>query len=165
MGSGLATTGLLAFRPAAVLRRLRGPGLVLGVALGGLAWAALAPVEADTRDELFEIPHGTWSRRMAGDKVEILPDTVRLRLGLNDVLLLKNLDDVPQVFGPVLIMPGQSFRLPFEVATTYSFACTAHASGQMNVIVEPGLARGWQTLRWRVNRLAHKAGWPPAKTT
>ena len=75
---------------------------------------------------------------MAGDKVEILPDTIRLTLGVNDVLLLRNLDDVPQVFGPTLIMPGQSFRLPFEVASTYSFACTAHASGQLSVIVEPG---------------------------
>ena len=53
------------------------------------------------------------------------------------MLLLRNLDEVPQIFGPVLIMPGQSFRLPFDVASTYSFACTAHASGQMSVIVEP----------------------------
>ena len=67
---------------------------------------------------------------MAGDKVEILPDAIRLTLGINDVLLLRNLDDVPQVFGPALIMPGQSFRLPFEVASTYSFACTAHAKGR-----------------------------------
>ena len=86
---------------------------------------------------------------MAGDKVEILPDTIRLTLGINDVLLLRNLDDVPQVFGPALIMPGQSFRLPFEVASTYSFACTAHAKGAMSVIVDPGPAKGWPTLRWR----------------
>ena len=45
------------------------------------------------------------------------------------MLLLRNLDEVPQQFGPVLIMPGQSFRLPFEVASTYSFDCSAHASG------------------------------------
>ena len=57
---------------------------------------------------------------MAGDKVEILPDEIRLTLGLNDVLLLRNLDDVPQVFGPTLIMPGQSFRLPFELASSTS---------------------------------------------
>jgi hypothetical protein len=50
---------------------------------------------------------------MAGDKVEILPPTITLTLGLNDVLLLRNADDVPQTFGPALIMPGQSFRLPF----------------------------------------------------
>jgi hypothetical protein len=122
-------------------------------ALAATLWAALAPIQLSTRDELFEIPAGTYARRMAGDKVEILPDTIRLALGANDVLLLRNLDEVPQVFGPVLIMPGQSFRLPFETASTYSFACTAHASGQMNVIVDPELSPGWATLRWRLHRL------------
>jgi len=126
---------------------LAAAGLVIA-----LAWAALAPIEPASRDQLFEIPPGTWARRMAGDKVEILPDTVRLTLGIKDVLLLRNLDDVPQVFGPALIMPGQSFRLPFEVASTYSFACTAHAKGAMSVIVEPGPAKGWPTLRWRALR-------------
>ena len=125
--------------------------LVLG-ALGVIAWAALAPVNPATREQLFEIPKGTYARRMAGNAVEILPDTIRLTLGVKDVLLLRNLDEVPQVFGPALIMPGQSFRLPFEVASTYSFACTAHASGQMNVIVEPGPQGPWQTLRWRVRQ-------------
>lgn len=120
----------------------------LGLALLA-AWAAWAPIRLDTRDELFEIPRGTWARRMAGDKVEILPDRIDLTLGLNDVLLLRNLDDVPQQFGPVLIMPGQSFRLPFEVASTYSFDCSAHASGQMSVVVAPNPARGLQALRWR----------------
>lgn len=127
--------------------------LALLVAASVLAtWAAFAPVSVASRDELFAIPHGTWARRMAGDKVEILPTTIRLTLGLNDVLLLRNLDEVPQVFGPALIMPGQSFRLPFEVASTYSFACTAHASGQLQVVVEPTPEPGWPTLRWRLRR-------------
>ena len=123
---------------------------------GGLGWAALAPIERASREELFEIPHGTWARRMAGEKVEILPDTIRLTLGVNDVLLLRNADAVPQAFGPALIMPGQSFRLPFSIASTYSFACSAHATGQLNVIVEPTPARGWETLRWRWRQLTGK---------
>ena len=125
---------------------------MLMVLAAALVWSALAPVRPPTRDELFEIPPGTFARRMAGDKVEILPDTIRLTLGANDVLLLRNLDEVPQVFGPALIMPGQSFRLPFETASTYSFACSAHASGQMSVIVDPALEAGWPTLRWRLRR-------------
>ena len=117
-------------------------------------WAAYWPLETATRDELFEIPHGTYARRMAGEKLEILPDRIDLTLGLNDTLLLRNLDEVPQQFGPVVIMPGQSFRLPFAVASTYGFACSAHASGQLAVIVEPHPAPGWETLRWRLRRLA-----------
>jgi len=143
----------------------RGGLLLLVVALAVLAWAALAPLSVGSRDALFEIPAGTFARRMAGDKVEILPDTIRLTLGLDDVLLLKNLDDVPQVFGPALIMPGQSFRLPFEQASTYSFACSAHASGQMSVVVDPHPAAGWPTLRYRWRQLQRLAGWPAEKAS
>ncbi len=120
--------------------------------LGPLAWAAFAPVPAGPREELFEIPRGTWARRMSGDPVEILPAEIHLTLGVRDVLLLRNLDEVPQMFGPTLMMPGQSFRLPFEVASSYQFACTAHASGQMTVVVEPQPLSPWARLRWRAGR-------------
>ncbi len=114
-----------------------------------IAWAAIAPIHVDSREALFEIPKGTWARRMAGNKVEILPSKIRLTLGARDILLLRNLDDVPQVFGPILIMPGQSFSLPFELASSYQFACTAHASGQMTIVVDPMPMPGWSRLRWR----------------
>ena len=141
------------------MRRARWGALaVLALVMAATAWAAFAPLRSDSRDALFEIPKGTYARRMAGDKVEILPDTIGLTLGLNDVLLLRNLDDVPQVFGPALIMPGQSFRLPFEQASTYSFACTAHASGQMNIVVAPHPAPGWPTLRYRWQQWRRQAG-------
>ena len=127
--------------------------LMAGCALGLTAWAALTPVSSPSRDETFEIPKGTWARRMAGDPVEILPDEIRLTLGVKDILVLMNQDDVPQIFGPTLMMPGQSFRLPFAQASSYQFACTAHASGQMTVVVEPFPATPWARLRWRVREL------------
>lgn len=113
------------------------------------AWAAFAPLDVASREALFEIPRGTWARRMAGDPVEILPATIRLTLGLQDRLELRNLDEVPQMFGPTLMMPGQSFRLPFAKAGIYDFACTAHASGQMRIIVDPYPATPWARLAWR----------------
>ena len=121
-----------------------------GAALAVLGWAGFAPIEVPTHEELFEIPKGTYARRMAGDKVEILPSQIRLTLGLNDVLLLRNLDDVPQVFGPTLMMSGQSLRLPFEKASRYDFACTAHASGQMTILVEDEPVMPWSKIHWRL---------------
>jgi len=118
--------------------------------LAVLGWAGFAPLKVPSHEELFEIPKGTFARRMAGDKVEILPSRIRLTLGLNDVLLLRNLDDVPQVFGPSIMMSGQSLRLPFEKAAEYQFACTAHASGQMTIVVEPEPVMPWAKVRWRV---------------
>jgi hypothetical protein len=132
----------------------RGSLIVLAVAaLGAVAWAALTPVTFASREETFEIPKGTWARRMAGNKVEILPSRIFLTLGIRDVLLLKNLDDVPQIFGPTLMMPGQNFRLPFEVASRYQFACTAHASGQMTVVVDEQPDTAWRRLVWRTRRI------------
>jgi hypothetical protein len=120
--------------------------------LGLVAWAAFAPIAVQSNEEIFEIPKGTWARRMSGDPVEILPDTIRLTLGVKDVLVLRNLDDVPQIFGPTLMMPGQNFRLPFAVASSYDFACTAHASGQMRIIVDPFPQTPWARLVWRVRQ-------------
>ena len=64
-------------RPARVIAVV-----VFAAALGATAWAALAPVRFASREAVFEIPEGTWARRMAGDDVEILPAQVRLTVGL-----------------------------------------------------------------------------------
>ena len=125
--------------------------------LGGLGWAALAPIDEAPHEAVFEIPRGTSARRMAGANVAIFPQTIRLTLGLKDVLVLRNADDVPHIFGPTLILPGQSFRLPFSMASTYSFECSAHPNGGLSVIVQPGPARGWQRLGWRWRRLTNAA--------
>jgi hypothetical protein len=133
--------------------------LLVSIALGAAAWAALTPIRAESRDVIFEIPKGTWARRMAGNKVEILPSKIHLTLGLKDILVLKNMDDVPQIFGPTLMMPGQSFRLPFAVASDYQFACTAHASGQMTVTVEPMPESAWARVWWRLRTLREHGWW------
>jgi hypothetical protein len=130
---------------------------LLLLVLGGLAWAAFAPLPVVSRDQLFEIPPGTHAHRMAGQHVEILPQTIRLTLGAKDVLVFKNSDSAPHIFGPTLIMPGQSLSLPFSVASTYSFQCTAHPNGQLNVVVDPEPVAGWQRVRWRWRTLTGTA--------
>lgn len=128
---------------------------MLALALAGMLCIGLVPIHTRSRDQVFEIPKGTWARRMSGDKVDILPDHIRLTIGLRDILVLRNHDVVPQIFGPTLMMPGQSFRLPFERAAEYQFACTAHASGQMIIVVEPNPVTPWARLLWRARELFH----------
>lgn len=127
--------------------------LVVSVAVA-LMGAALVPVRVDSRDQVFEIPMGTWARRYAGGNVEILPQRMQLAMGVRDVLVLRNLDEVPQIFGPTLIMPGQSLRLPFSSPGEFQFACTAHVSGQMTVVVDEGVSAPWPRLRYRLAKLA-----------
>jgi hypothetical protein len=56
------------------------------------------------------------------------------------------------------MMPGQSFRLPFEQAAQYQFACTAHTSGQMTITVDPYPATPWARIRWRTRALLASLG-------
>jgi hypothetical protein len=126
--------------------------------LVGSVCVACWPLDYVSREEIFEIPDGTWARRMSGDLVSILPDHIYLALGVRDILVLRNLDAVPQIFGPTLIMPGQSFKLPFELASDYQFVCTAHASGQMTVVVDAEPVAGWQRLQWRIIKFGRKIG-------
>jgi hypothetical protein len=70
-------------------------------------------------------------------------------MGVKDVLVMRNQDDVPQLFGPVLIMPGQSFQLPFRRASEYLFTCPLHTSGLLTIVVEPMPEPGWARLWWR----------------
>ena len=127
--------------------------MLLSLLIDAVALAAFVPVQFPSKEEVFEIPTGTWARRMSGEKIEILPQAVYLALGVRNVLVLRNLDTVPQMFGPTLIMPNQSFSLPFDLASDYEFACTAHLNGQMKVIVDPEPTPGWQRLSWRATNL------------
>jgi hypothetical protein len=132
------------------MRNAKRLAMVLAVlVVGGLVWASLWPLSSGSREQLYQIPRGTSERRLAGEDLDILPHTIRLTLGQKDVLALKNNDAAPHIFGPTLIMPGQTFRLPFTTASTNSFVCTAHADGQLTVVVDPEPTPGWQRLRWR----------------
>ena len=134
-------------------------GALALMAFGAAAWAALTPVESDSNEQVYVIPKGTWARRMAGENLEVLPSEIHLTIGIKDVLVLRNEDDVPQLFGPVLIMPGQSFQLPFRVASRYQFLCTLHTSGQLEVIVAAMPEPGWARLQWRAAAIARSAVW------
>jgi len=138
---------------------LRAAGIAALLLVTALTAVALQPIRAPTHEQLFEIPKGTWARRMAGARVEILPAELHLTLGVRDILVLHNLDDVPQQFGPILLMPGQTFRMPFTMAASYQFACTAHLSGQMSIVVEPNPATPWARLSWRVNNYLRSGRW------
>jgi len=133
-------------------RYLLAAGLV-SVAACAAAWGALTPVYADSKELVYVIPKGTWARRMAGENLQVLPAEIHLTLGVKDILVLRNDDDVPQLFGPVLIMPGQSFQLPFSRASMYQFVCSLHVSGRLDVIVAPHPEPGWARLRWRMAAL------------
>jgi hypothetical protein len=75
---------------------------------------------------------------------------MRFTIGVRDVLVLRNEDDQPQHFGPVLLAPGQTYRVPFSAPATFDFACSAHDDGQLTIVVEREPVPGWRRLQWRM---------------
>lgn len=145
-------------QPGLLLRRLL--GLLAGAVFILILWAAIWPVTFNSREELFEIPKGTWARHMRGEKHELLPSEIDLVVGIHNVLTLKNSDDVPQTFGPTLLMPGQTLRIPFTRPSENNFNCTAHANGQLLVLVEAAPTWPWSRLSWRVRRMLRSLSQP-----
>ena len=113
-------------------------------AAAALAWAALAPLRYPTRELPLAFARGG---------VPVAPEPV-LTLGVRDVLLLRNDDLVPHVFGQVRVLPGHDFRLPFETAGSFAFACDAVPGAFVTVRVGPHPDPGWPRLRWRLEALA-----------
>jgi hypothetical protein len=144
-------------RQVPLLGRSRGSlalvSTALGVAVLALASFAFLPVEYVSADTSYDIPKGTWARRRAGEDLGILPERIRLFSGTS--LVLKNMDEVPQIFGPTLIMPGQTLRLPFDMPAEYQFECTAHVSGQMTVVVDESPTSLVARVRWRARALVN----------
>jgi hypothetical protein len=136
--------------PVSLLRRLQWSlGAVL---LAALLWAAVAPLHYPTRERLLAFPRGAAALRgQAG--AALVPAEVRLTLGVRDVLLLRNDDLAPHVFGQLLVLPGHMARLPFEQPGGFPFACDVAPASKVLVRVLPQPDPGWARLRWRLAAL------------
>jgi hypothetical protein len=129
-----------------------------GVGAAGLlaaiaAWAAFAPLPAGPREVVYVIPKGTAVQQSLGASPSVLPAVMRFTLGVRDVLVLRNEDDVPATFGPVRLEPGQTYRVPFHAPTAFQLACSVHRDGAVGIVVSAPPRPGWERLRWRAMNL------------
>jgi hypothetical protein len=126
--------------------------IVLGLlVLAGLAvgtWAALAPLPALPKERVIVIPRGA---SLLGPQP--FPSDIQLTLGLQDVLVLRNEDDRPQLVGGIEVAAGQSLSIPFYRVEAFQLACSAHPSGQLRITVSALPDRGPSRLWWRLRRL------------
>ena len=132
-----------------ILHRHRLPCLLAGAFLLLLLWGALAPLRTPSHERGFTFPPAG----APGQRAVALPREIRLTLGVQDVLLLRNRDRRAHVFGPLHLLPGQEFRLPFEEAGRYAYACPDVAGGTLTVRVVALPDPGWDRLRWRLAAL------------
>ena len=117
------------------------------LAAGGLLallWGMLWPIRGDSHELPLEVGRGPGT-----------PVAVRLTLGVQDVLLLRNATGAPLVFGPVQLAPGGEFRLPVEEAGERDIPCPALPGGVLQVRVVPMPDPGLDRLRWRLANFGH----------
>lgn len=133
---------------------LTGLGSVLAAAL---LWGAFAPLGGGSHELLFEVPRGARTALLKA------PSEIRLTRGVLDVLVLRNRDTAPLVFGPLDVAPGREVRLPFEEEGEYIFACPVVAGALVKVRVVAAPGPGWPRLRWRLDNLEQRVRYLPVK--
>jgi plastocyanin len=129
----------------------------LALALVALAWAALAPLPEGAHALTFVIPPGTAARLKAGEAASVLPSPIHLTVGVRDVLVLTNDDDVIHQVGPIILGSRQTYRIPFRKPGRFQYACSLHAAGTLALVIDPPPAAGLERLRWRLGQLTARS--------
>lgn len=130
------------------------------VALAGLCalWSMLAPIKGGSHQLLLAFPRGVSVTGMA------VPGEIRLTRGVQDVLLLRNNDRVPIVFGPLKIGPGREVRLPFGEEGVYRYVCPPVLGQVVRVRVVAAPGPGWGRLFWRLDNLRQSVRYLPLRS-
>jgi plastocyanin len=81
----------------------------------------------------YTIPAGTGDKIDAGEAVEVLPARLDVRLG--DHITIDNQDGRNHVIGPFYVPAGDVMEHTFVAAGEFAGACSAHASGEIVVVV------------------------------
>lgn len=126
--------------------------LALGSCLVAIGWIALAPIAPRSpteRELLYVIPKGVTTQKGSNGQFT-LPSTIRLMLGVRDILVLRNDDEVPMELGPVRLAPGQTYRLRFHQPGALQLACSFHKGIGLVILVDLPPSPGWERLRWRL---------------
>ena len=107
-----------------------------------LLWGMLWPVRGDSHELPLDVRGGQET-----------PTAVRLTLGVQDVLLLRNRSGRPLVFGPLQLAPGAQVRLPFGEQGEQMIPMPLLAGGVLRLRVLRLPDPGWERLRWRLANL------------
>lgn len=111
--------------------------LVISWVLVTIAWWLLP----DARTVPLEIPLGTNDRIIAGETVDVIPDSLVLRRG--DTLVIQNRDETTHRIGALFVPPKTTERTIVgpEFFAASSLVCSFHSSGVIGIapIAQPNL--------------------------
>jgi hypothetical protein len=101
------------------------------------ASALNALLRARSDDELWiVIPQGTEAMMRMGDSEDIIPEEIRLKLGGQNVLVIRNDDIAHHNVGPFFVQAGETIRQEFSSPTILQGACSINHGAEVSIIVE-----------------------------
>ncbi|MDJ0925130.1 MAG: hypothetical protein QNJ77_11265 [Acidimicrobiia bacterium] len=87
----------------------------------------------DAADYSYTIPAGSGEALDRGEPLEILPQTLEVRVG--EVFEMVNEDDRGHLVGPFFVGAGETLRQRFNAPGQFIGACTVHPSGEFVLTV------------------------------
>ena len=99
----------------------------------GYWWTSRAD---SSRELMFTIPAGTGAKLAAGEKVDVLPQTIAIDLSEENTLVIHNADSEPVTIGPYKIEPGQRFSQRFYNPGTFDLLCSVHGGEPLRIVVQ-----------------------------
>jgi hypothetical protein len=103
------------------------------VVAGVLIVRLVSPEEASGRVVTYVVPSGTADKVAQGEKIEIMPQEVRLEVG--DSLVIRNDDDTTALVGPYVVKSGTTLTQKFQRPQYLVGECSISGSGEIKIIV------------------------------
>ncbi len=118
-------------------------GLLLGfflmIVAGPFVLPRLLAMDAEpgaAREVTYTIPPGTANLIKQGIDPHIVPGEMIFTLGVRDVLVIHNNDDVGHTFGPYWVASHNTLRVHFSQPVVYEGYCSVHPSNQVRIVVQ-----------------------------
>jgi len=106
--------------------------MITVVILGLAYWGASIQYQA-YRTVTYTIPAGTQTNQQLVD----IPEVIELMVGIKDILIIDNQDDVLHTFGPFVVAPHSKFTQRFDRPMTFQGACSLHPDTGLTLTVHP----------------------------
>jgi hypothetical protein len=106
------------------------------MAVAILAMFAATACGSDRQPQTVEIvvPAGTQQRLDAGERVEVMPAVLEMRVG--DTLLIRNEDSVDQAVGPYFVAAHDELRFTYGSPGRYEGYCPLSEGERYEIVVE-----------------------------